>query len=237
LKYLRQTFGPVGLAIVFAGLTIVAWRAVRGPRRVASSLLVIFPALYFVVMAGSRQIYARYTLPLLPLACLLAALAAAAAMQAVRTRMRRPWAPHAAALATWLILTAPLAVSSIRYDRRLGRMSTQDLAYQWLETHAEAGAAIVAEGFVLRLPASRFRGSAVLSLIDKPYERYAAEGVQYLVASSDRFGPALTAPERNPAAYDAYQTLFVKGTEIARFNGTDDVPGPDIRIYRVGTAR
>jgi 4-amino-4-deoxy-L-arabinose transferase-like glycosyltransferase len=236
LKYLRQTFGAVGLLVVFAGLTIAAWRAARGPRRVASSLLVVFPALYFAVMAGSRQIYARYTLPLLPVACLLAALAAAEALRAVRSRTRRSWLPDATAAAMCLVLTMPLAVTSVAYDRRLGRTSTQHLAYRWLESHAEAGAPIVAEGFVLRLPAPRFKGTAVLSLIDKPYEQYAAEGVRYLVASSDRFGTALTAPERNPAAYRAYETLFGQATELVRFNGSDDVPGPDIRIYRVGTA-
>jgi hypothetical protein len=141
-----------------------------------------------------------------------------------------------AALAIALLLAIPLAGSSIAYDRRLGRVATQDLAYRWLDAHAGPGASVVAEGFVLRLPAPRFKGAALLSLIDKRYEEYATGGVQYLVASSDRFGPALTSPERHPSEYAAYRALFTEATELARFEGSNDVPGPDIRIYRVGGA-
>jgi hypothetical protein len=224
------------LLIVLAGLAMTAWRAVRGPDRAVSLLLVVFPVLYFAVMAGSRQIYARYTLPLLPFACLLAALAAESAVRVARRATQRTWVPEAVTLAMCLLLVVPLAASSMTYDRRLGQVATQDLAYRWLEAHAEPGASVVAEGFVLRLPAPRFKGTAVLSLIDKRYDEYAAGRIQYLVASSDRFKPALTASERNPAAYAAYQALFTQATEVARFDGSQTVPGPDIRIYRIAAA-
>jgi 4-amino-4-deoxy-L-arabinose transferase-like glycosyltransferase len=236
LKYLRQTFGSIGLLFVLAGLAVAGWRLARGPRRTPWLLIVLFPLTYFAVMAGGRQIYARYTLPLLPFGCLLAVVAAAAAIHAIE-RWRLPARRRdVAALAIALLLAIPLAGSSIAYDRRLGRVATQDLAYRWLDAHAGPGASVVAEGFVLRLPAPRFKGAALLSLIDKRYEEYATGGVQYLVASSDRFGPALTSPERHPSEYAAYRALFTEATELARFEGSNDVPGPDIRIYRVGGA-
>jgi hypothetical protein len=144
--------------------------------------------------------------------------------------------PDALAIALCVLFTVPLAGSSVTYDKRLGRIATQDLAYRWLDAHASHGASVVAEGFVLRLREPRFKGAAVLSLLDKRYEDYVAERVQYLVGSSDRFGSAMAAPERHPAEYAGYQALFTQAREVARFEGSNAVPGPDIRIYAVGTA-
>ena len=110
LKHLRGALGWPALVMTFAGLLIAVTRIVRDSNRVRWVLLVTFATVYFLVMAGSYQIYGRYLLPLFPMAAILWAVATAAA---VRLLLRAPLpnrATHLLALALvgGLIGTGPL---------------------------------------------------------------------------------------------------------------------------------
>ena len=70
LKHLRGALGWPALVMTFAGLLIAVTRIVRDSNRVRLVVLVTFATVFFLVMAGSYQIYARYLLPLFPMAAL-----------------------------------------------------------------------------------------------------------------------------------------------------------------------
>jgi hypothetical protein len=57
--------------------------------------------------------------------------------------------------------------------------------------------------------------------------------VNYLVASSQCYGPFLSEPARYPREYADYMRLFREAPELARFTPSRDHPGPELRILQV----
>ena len=60
-----------------------------------------------------------------------------------------------------------------------------------------------------------------------------SQGVNYVVASSQCYGPYFDAPQQFPAEYAAYMTLFEQMHELVRFTPSAAHPGPELRIYGV----
>jgi len=81
------------------------------------------------------------------------------------------------------------------------------------------------------LPEARFEFVGARSLVARAYEDYAADNVDYFLASSEGYGAAFAG--RAPADYIAYQTLFTKSEEVAAFRPTDETPGPELRLFRI----
>jgi 4-amino-4-deoxy-L-arabinose transferase-like glycosyltransferase len=233
LKHLRMALGWPALVLALAGLMTASWRIWRGPRRVASVLLVSFPLVYFSVMAGSYQIYGRYMLPLIPFAALLAAVAVMAAARSVpRSALPR----RAGALLTATLVLGVLAVptfTAIGFERNLAKVDTLELAYRWITEHVPPGSKIVIESRAILLAGDRYRSVNVPSLIERTHEQYAGEGFDYILASSEAYGLAFDAPHLHRAEYARYQTLFGLSLEVATFEGSDRVPGPDLKLFRV----
>ena len=121
-------------------------RLAFGPTRARWALLIVFPLVYFSVMATSYQIYGRYTLPLLPFACTLAAIGLtgrhAGASCSCRCRARRRSSPGCAAGRRAADARSP---TSVAFDRDLGRTSTIDRAYRWIRGNVEPGTKVAIE--------------------------------------------------------------------------------------------
>jgi hypothetical protein len=83
------------------------------------------------------------------------------------------------------------------------------------------------------LPAGEYKAGHIIQLRMKPLETYRADGVQYLVACSQAYGPYLQEPHKFPAEYAEYMTLFEQGRELARFTPDSNHPGPEFRIFKV----
>jgi hypothetical protein len=233
LKHLRMALGWPALVLALAGLMTASWRIWRGPRRVASVLLVSFPLVYFSVMAGSYQIYGRYMLPLFPFATLLAAVAVMAVARSL-PRSALPRRADALLTATLVVVVLALpAFTAIGFDRSLGKVGTLELAYRWIAEHVPPGSKIAIESRAFQLAGDHYRSVNVPSLIQRTYEQYAAEGFDYLLASSEGYGPAFDAPHLHRAEYERYQTLFGLSLEVATFEGSDRVPGPHLKLFRV----
>jgi hypothetical protein len=64
-------------------------------------------------------------------------------------------------------------------------------------------------------------------------QSYAGTGIQYLVASSNVYGPILEKPDQFPAEYADYRRLFAETDEVARFKPTSDHPGSELLILKV----
>jgi hypothetical protein len=113
----------LGLPLLSLGLAGV----VAAPRR-AAALLAVWLLPFYLATAATPIHVARYALPLAPPLCLAAAAFA----------LRLP-VPGALRLALILVLALPPLVSSLRFDRLLGREDTRLLASRWIEAELEPG--------------------------------------------------------------------------------------------------
>jgi 4-amino-4-deoxy-L-arabinose transferase-like glycosyltransferase len=231
LKHLRLNLQWPATILLAAGVGLAIVRAVRGPGRVRWTLLIVFPLLVFWSIADSRQIYARYLMPLMPFVCLLVGIAVVSGVSLLR-RFAIPRAVRTVLIVSLTVAAVlPPARASLAYLSAISRTSTLDLAWRWISEHAPRGTAVVLERHELRLPEDRYRARYVLRLVDEPLEAYRREGVRYLVANASVFGAAVEHPDREPGA--AYRTLFRSVREVARFSPSQETPGPEIRILAV----
>ena len=230
LKHLRGALGWPALVMTFAGLLIAGTR-IRDSNRGRWVLLVTFATVYFLVMAGSYQIYGRYLLPLFPMAAILLAVATAAAVRLLLGAPLPNRATHLLALALVGGLIAVPARTSIGFNRNLGRLSTVDLAYQWIVAHVPPGSKIVLERQVLILPAPRYASVNVPSLLEKSYDDYASAGFAYMLSSA--FEEAFAAPQNHREVYLGYRTLFARAERVASFYRSHHVDGPQLELYLI----
>ncbi|MEX2661850.1 MAG: hypothetical protein WD227_07965 [Vicinamibacterales bacterium] len=184
------------------------------------------------MVAGQRIIYARYLLPLVPMLCVLAAAVVISGVSLLR-RYQFPRGVRTALIAgLTLALLGPPAVSAVGFNRMISRTSTTDLAYRWVVANVPEGSLIVHEGNHLTFPA-RYRSERISQLRHRTYEDYADSGADYLIASSQSYGPYLESPQAARDPYREYMTLFARARELARFTADKDHPGPELRILKV----
>lgn len=232
LKHLRLQFGLPGMLLIAGGLLMGVIRAVRGPGRVPWAVALVFTIPYFFIVADQRIIYARYMLPLVPMLCVLAAAAVISGVSLLR-RYQFPRGVRTALIAGLTIaLLGPPAVTAVNFNRLIARTSTTDLAYRWIIDNAPEGSRIVHEGNHLTFPA-RYGSERVAQLRRHTYDEYVASGADYLIASSQSYGPYLESPATFREEFTAYMTLFTRGQEVARFTADGDHPGPELRIVKV----
>lgn len=235
MKHLVIHFGYPALLLAAAGFILAVVRIVKGPGRLRWAVLLVVPVVQFDMIAGQQIVFGRYLLPIVPMLCLLAATAVVSGVSLLR-RYEIPRAPRAALIGalTAAALAHP-AYASIRFDRLIGRPDTTRIAYEWIRQNIPPGSFVVVESRKLLLPPP-FRSENIPQLRARTYEDYRKQGVNYLVASSQSYGPYLTEPQRHPAEYAEYMRIFEQSREVARFTPSSDglqLPGPELRIYRV----
>jgi 4-amino-4-deoxy-L-arabinose transferase-like glycosyltransferase len=233
LKHLRIALEWPGSILVLLGMITGLVRVVAGPDRLKWVLVTAFPLVYFKFLSGQNIIYGRYLLPLIPFLSLLAA----AFTVWLVTRMHQAKMPqrvrNLVTVGLTLVAIAPPAYTAIGYDANAARTWTNELAYNWIVRELPPGTTIRLEGsLAIKLPAA-YKASYAKELRLDGIEAYADTGIQYLVASSQCYGPYLGAPERFPAEYASYQRIFSQTEEIARFKPTADHPGPELLILKV----
>jgi 4-amino-4-deoxy-L-arabinose transferase-like glycosyltransferase len=229
LKHLRLNFQWPATILLATGLVLATERAVRGPGRVKWTLIAVFPVLFFVTIADRAQLYGRYLLPAVPFACVLIGISVVSGVSLLRrfaiSRAVRTLLITALTVAALL----PPARVAFGFVTELRRPSTQDAAWTWISVNIPPAAAIVVEKRDLHLPEARYRVQYVKRLIDTSVEEYRAGQVQYLIATSQVYGPALTNIDGIDVA-SRYRTLFRSTREVARFTPNRGRPGPELRI-------
>jgi 4-amino-4-deoxy-L-arabinose transferase-like glycosyltransferase len=236
LKHLRNALHWPAFLMVVAGLILGIVRAARGPGRVRWTLAVIFPLVYFWLISRQTLVFGRYLMPLIPFACILASCAVVSGVSLLR-RFDIPRAPRTA-LITGLTVTAllPPAIQSVGFNMMITRTSTVELAHEWILENVPNGSKIAIETRGLLLEPTSYKTTNVPRLVmdsrgPGSYEQYVEQGYQYLVASSQAFGPAISAPHQQPELFKAYMLLFEQSRELVRFTPSDQHPGPEIRIF------
>jgi len=233
VKHLLIQFGYPALILAVAGFCLAVVRIIKGPGRVRWAVLIVMPVAQLFMISGQKIVYARYLLPMVPMLCLLAATAVVSGVSLLR-RYEIPRAPRAALIAA--LTTAALAYPaymSVSLDRSIARRSTVGNAFEWINQHVPSGAFVVVEARNLVLPGQHFRSENVAQLRYHTYEDYRARGVDYLIASSQSFGPYLEQPQEHPAEYGDYMRIFEQCREVIRFTPSADHPGPELRVFKV----
>lgn len=152
---------PVVLAIV--GLVL----AVRADARKAL-LLITFPVVLYLYMAGQGRFFGRWLLPAYPA---LAVLAAYGAVRVASWWRDRAW-PRTGRLAlpvVAVLLLAQPVFDSARSDVVLLHTDTRLLAHEWIEDHVPEGSRIVIEPSV---PSVYVRDDLVRFPVERPYADY-----------------------------------------------------------------
>lgn len=232
LKHLRNAFGWPGILLVGAGAIMGANRLVRGPGRFRWALLLAFALAYYVLVSSQGIGFGRYLLPIFPHLSLLAAAAVISGVSLLR-RFAIPRAPRTALIAALTVAAIlPPAIQAIGFDRMIGRQGTVELAYSWILENIPEGSVVVVETRGMLLPA-QFKATNTPQLRRRDFAGYRDAGVEYLVASSQSYGPYLEAPQNYPREYADYMQIFGQARELVRFSPSDAQPGPELRILKV----
>jgi 4-amino-4-deoxy-L-arabinose transferase-like glycosyltransferase len=233
LKYLRIALDWPGSILVLLGMIGGIVRVAIGPDRLKWTLVTAFPLVYLKFLSGQNIFFGRYLLPLIPF---LSLLAAALIVWLVTRLHKMPLARRVRNLATialTLVAIAPPAYTAIGYNANAAKTWTNELAYHWIVGQLPRGTTIRLEGsLAIKLPRD-YQASYVKQLRLDGGKPYAGSGIQYLVASSQCYGPYLGAPSQFPSEYADYQRIFAQTEEVARFMPSADHPGPELLILRV----
>jgi 4-amino-4-deoxy-L-arabinose transferase-like glycosyltransferase len=236
-KHLSRSMQWPAFLLLVTGLGLGAVRAIRGPGRVRWTVTIVFPIVYFYFLSGQTLVYGRYLLPLLPFVCLLAAVGCVSGVSLLR-RFDIPRAARTVIIAGVTVAAVlPPAWQSLNFMRDLTRIGTVELAYAWMVDHLPKGASITIETQALIAP-RQFNARNVPQLVmdyraPQEHADYVAAGVDYIVASSQKYGDAMSAPQKHTALYNAYRRLFDQSREIIRFTPTREHPGPELIIFKL----
>jgi 4-amino-4-deoxy-L-arabinose transferase-like glycosyltransferase len=233
LKYLRIALDWPGAVLVMFGLILGIVRVIVGSDRLKWMLATVFPLVYFKFLSGQNIIYGRYLLPLIPFLSLLAAAFVVWLVVRMHEMDGSRRIRNLATIGLAVVAIAPPGYTAIRYDADAAKTWTHGLAYDWIRREVPPGTSIELEGsLAIKLPLA-YKITYVKQLRLDGVQVYAGTGIQYLVASSQCYGPYLEAPTSFPAEYADYQRIFAQTEEVARFSPTADHPGPELIILKV----
>lgn len=236
LKHLRNALGWAGSAIVIAGFGVGVFRAVAGPSRLKWLVAILFPLIYFRFLSNQTIVFGRYLLPMLPLLALLGAAAIVAVATGLRSTGLSRRGRGLAVAALTAIAVVPPAYTSIAFDASAAREWTTEQAYNWLITNVPKGSRVIMESRQILLP-DAYRTTYLGQLRQRPFDSFVADGVEYLVASSQSYGPYLDAasggPRKYPQEYAEYMTIFSQTEELVRFTPSARHPGPELRVLKI----
>ena len=135
-----------------------------------------------------------------------------------------------------LIAIAPPSYTAIGFNANAAKVWTTEQAYTWIIREIPPGSKVTMESRQILLP-SNYQATYLAQLRLHPVEQYAADGVDYLIASSQCYGlyldPQNGGPARFPVEYADYMRIFSQTQELIRFTPSDDHPGPEVRILKI----
>lgn len=215
---------PVLAAILGAALALRAdWRK--------ALLLVLFPIVLYLYMAGQGRFFGRWMLPAYPALAILAGYGTVRLATWVR---QRSWIRHRSygalvlPVASVLLLAQPVA-DSVRSDLVLLRTDTRLLAHDWVADNLPEGTRVVVEPSVpsgwiredlVRYPVARPYADYSLRLDPGDVDSYRAAGYCWVIVFSHQRDRALSEGLDDARAY--YDRLADESTLERSFSPYDD---------------
>ncbi len=143
---LRYGLGMPLLVAGLAGAAVLLWTE---PRRAA--LLLAFPVAYYVVAGSIRNLFFRYTMPIVPFLCITAAFLVCAIVTALVDRMaagrpRRDAILNGALAALSIAIVIPSAVSIWQLDRVLAATDNRVVVARWFAQNVPPGSSVLQSG-------------------------------------------------------------------------------------------
>jgi 4-amino-4-deoxy-L-arabinose transferase-like glycosyltransferase len=233
LKHLRMSMGWPGFLMAGAGLVVFVVRLVGGPRRARFAIALVFLPVFWLMLIDRTLIFARYLLPAVPFVCLLVAEAAVSVAAWLGHRALPRAARTAVVTALLAGALAEPALTSVWFDRDMGRQWTYSLAIDWIAAHVKPGARIVHEAAALHFPVQRYQVEYARSLADKDLDFYVSGNIDYVVATSAVYGRFFADRAHFPGKYLAYQNIFARLSPVHTVQPSPEHPGPEVRIFEV----
>jgi hypothetical protein len=205
-------------------------------------MLIVFPAVYFLVVSRFIVRFERNMAPLLPFLALGGGwlLDVAADWLVRRLGWNRTLSHSLATLATVLLLVLPL-VAGVALDVALSRVDLREVAGRWLENNVEAGSKIAIEHYSIPFDHARYDVSDVIRISDHDLAWYRQEDFDVLVISDGVWEVLRQQPEVYADKVARYDELVDNSTLLAEF--VPDPVGivvagyPTIAIYHFAPTR
>jgi Dolichyl-phosphate-mannose-protein mannosyltransferase len=134
----------LGLPLLVLSLAGASWMTIAQPRHAA--VVLAFPIAFYVVMGASTLVYARWIVPVVPFLCLTAGYLVDRLAAMARASVDARAAPPAVSIFLVVLMGAPTAAQSVRFDRLIARTDTRLLGAGWIERHYPAGATMYQTG-------------------------------------------------------------------------------------------
>lgn len=129
----RALWSGLDPALFIIALIGVAYAIYR--RRPADWILLVFVAVYFVLIGAGGSVFFRYADPLIPPVLLLGGRVVADLVEAAKPGQTR-WLAIGAA---FILIAIPALTHDVQYDLLIQQTDTRTLAYDWLAQHVPTG--------------------------------------------------------------------------------------------------
>jgi hypothetical protein len=201
--------------------------------------LMAFPLLTFIYLSSQSANYIRNLIPLMPFLAMASAVGTTRLIGVAPAKTRKLWlAVVAGAVVLWLGRV-------VQFDRILLRPDTRQLATAWLADHLAPGSKVAMEREYWAspvLPAGAVGSRLVLA--ENPLAFYRERGFDYIITNSVSYQAYFVYQDRMPGTREAYarllQDLDEQTKRVIVFTGqsaglpvNDELPNPEIRIYRL----
>jgi hypothetical protein len=196
-----------------------------------TSLLSIFPLVYFVFICSFVVRNDRTFLPLTSFLFLLAAWFLIDVFDKFKALQTRPWRGlFLTVLAGLTIVVLALPISrTIASTRRLTTVNSRTTAKVWIDGNLPPGAKIAIESYSPFINPIRFSVQGFERMIEHEPEWYIARDFDYLVFSQGMYRRFYQEPERYRNETSQYDQLFGQFTLMKIFTDGDY----EIRVYKV----
>lgn len=225
LNYMWNTGGGLYLLAVLG----ILYGSFLRPKE--TSLLLIFPLVYFAFISSFVVRNDRTFLPLTPFLFLLAAwflIIVFDKLRKLQTKSLRRLFLAVLASLTIAVLMLPIS-KTIADTQRLTTVDSRETARIWIDNNLPLGAKIAIESYSPFVNPSKFRVQGFGRMIEHEPEWYIEQGFDYLVFSQGMYGRFYREPERYKNEKSQYDNLFRRFSPVMIF--TDG--GYEVRVYRV----
>jgi len=188
-----------------------------------------FPVLLWVAILSQTNLQARMWLPAAPVFMIWAALALETIISRLRTHLPS-FRFKERLVYTPLLITIPLLITSIQYDRQFQADDVRTLAQRWIVEHVTPGSHIAVDYFPPALDPQVWPVTKTFRLYDHELNWFTEKGVNYLVMNE-----SLNDFDSLPHdAYERYQALISAVCLVGRVNGPFiGTHYFDIKIYKM----